>query len=416
MLTSKTGKENILKRYSLYEICIFLIIISLPFSVTINSAAIICLAIIWIVSGNFKTKIQAYISNPLAWSMLAFFIVHLFSVKISSNKADAWFGVEKQLSLLIFPIILQTKPVSSTKAFNAILFVFIGTCVIASLICLGIAGYNYQSTKDLHVFFHHEFAMNILFHAVYFSYYVALAIIVLVKLFLFDKKHQKYLIIFWITIIYLTGILLLLASKMVIATFLLFAIFGIIYYFHLNGSKLKGFIIAISFMVSVISLALTIPVTRERILNTQIKRFEGEQDYQNGLAARVEFARYSLRLIDKSNYIFGVGSGDIKEKLFQLYEKEAFMLKFMPHNQYIFTFVATGLTGLLALLAMLGIAFGIAYKQRNMLAILFLSFMVICFITESALQVQKGIVFFYFFLSLLLFHKGQKNPDTTESH
>jgi O-antigen ligase len=109
--------------------------------------------------------------------------------------------------------------------------------------------------------------------------------------------------------------------------------------------------------------------------------------------------------------LIGVGPGDTQDELqkcYQLDEDKNWALLYRPdfqynaHSQYLQTFIDLGIVGLLLFLATLVVAAFIAIKHYDYL---FLSFVVLfsfACLTESMLELNKGIVFFSFFISLFL--------------
>ena len=78
---------------------------------------------------------------------------------------------------------------------------------------------------------------------------------------------------------------------------------------------------------------------------------------------------------------------------------------FDPHNQLIYTFLDLGLAGLLCLIAVFVVPLREAWKTKSIPCTgIILVFFAVC-LTESAFELQKGIIFFTFFGSLLLFHE-----------
>jgi hypothetical protein len=72
-----------------------------------------------------------------------------------------------------------------------------------------------------------------------------------------------------------------------------------------------------------------------------------------------------------------------------------------PHNQYLHTYIALGVVGLLALFAVFLTPLWILFRQKEFLACAgLMAFMLIC-LTESALELQKGIVLFALCVSIV---------------
>ena len=82
---------------------------------------------------------------------------------------------------------------------------------------------------------------------------------------------------------------------------------------------------------------------------------------------------------------------------------EAGYLGFNLHNQYLEYFLKFGLIGLIYFLTILFLSFQKAIKDRNGLYFSFLIIFCMFSITESNLEVQRGIVFFVLINSLFYF-------------
>jgi O-antigen ligase len=123
----------------------------------------------------------------------------------------------------------------------------------------------------------------------------------------------------------------------------------------------------------------------------------------NPISIRTSLWWLSGQAISEINPVFGSGTGDVNDTIAILADKHNahnILNTSDPHNQYLHTFIALGAVGLLALLAVFFAPLLMLFKQREFLACVgLIAFMVIC-LTESALELQKGIVLFSLFVSL----------------
>lgn len=110
--------------------------------------------------------------------------------------------------------------------------------------------------------------------------------------------------------------------------------------------------------------------------------------------------------IIKDNFLFGVGTGDVKDVLMSKYKEKgltgAYKENLNAHNQFLQTFIALGLPGILLLLASFVFPFILAIKTRNYIYLAFLIIVFINFLTESMLETIAGVMFYAFFNSLLI--------------
>jgi hypothetical protein len=126
----------------------------------------------------------------------------------------------------------------------------------------------------------------------------------------------------------------------------------------------------------------------------QIHRYlHGENPEGNSLTQRFEFWKCSFKLF-KNNPIFGVGTGDLKEGLNNIYGTHTELDKKYwrkLHNQYLNLAAMFGALGLILFIGVLGTFFISAYRNQNHLLMLFLIVACISFLTEDTLDTQAGI-------------------------
>jgi len=132
-------------------------------------------------------------------------------------------------------------------------------------------------------------------------------------------------------------------------------------------------------------------------------------------AVRILIWKESIKLIHQ-NILFGSTAGDANDKLIEAYQKEgltgALIKKLNAHNQFLQTFIGTGLLGFVLLLLMTIGVFIYGLVKKNYILSLFSLLITFNFLVESMLQAQAGFIFFVFFLCLLLkynLHLSTKN-------
>jgi O-antigen ligase len=109
----------------------------------------------------------------------------------------------------------------------------------------------------------------------------------------------------------------------------------------------------------------------------------------------------------KGNVLFGAGTGGEQALINEGYRQASFSEglenSFNAHNQYLQFVCRNGLIELGAFLALLIYCFWKAQQQQNLIFMLFLISFSLLMLTESCLNTQRGIVFFYFFVSVFVF-------------
>jgi hypothetical protein len=150
------------------------------------------------------------------------------------------------------------------------------------------------------------------------------------------------------------------------------------------------------------------PISRYRniheVTSTSI-RIRQNETYKNSIQIRLSLWWLALKSVDTSNIFAGSGTGDVTDVMKQSGREHAIsniLNSYDPHSQYLFTLLSHGVIGLLILLLNFAIPLYFIWHQRDYLYLAFAFLFVTLCITESALELQKGIVFFALVSPLLL--------------
>lgn len=417
-------------RDAVFFTCLVGSIVTLPFSIKINSIAIICLVVAWLFKNSIKEKFQN-IHRPLFYLSISLYAVYLSGMLWTSNIEHGIFELEKKLSLLIFPVILASVNRIKREEINKIVYYFAISCVLASFVCLIYASYrsiaansffeiNPQSNYVTHYFFYYGLS-DIFIHPVYFSAYIVFSICILFN-YLIDNKgtnSRKRNILIIALILYLILFLCLLSSRIMILGFLILGLLYFIYSYTKTKRGMKLSLGIFALVIVVVSVAY-VPAIRERfseIINSSY-HFENNPEANKNLSGKVDgiqmkLAQWYFTLeAGKNNWLFGVGTGDDEDELQKTYLQNNFMEGYIPrfnsHNQYFQTWLGLGLVGLSILLLCFFIPVFIAFKQKNILYLIFLFIVMFFCLTESVFCRQNGIVFYAFFNSLFAFHSLER--------
>jgi O-antigen ligase len=361
----------------------------------------------WVVEGDFKNKFKIILKNKFALLFIAFYLIHLLGLLYTDNINSGLFDIQVKFSLLIFPIVLASRPLDSDKIKN-IFFVLIAGCVVSSVIMLSHAVYTCIAFGENN-FFYQVFA--ILLHPSYLSMYMNVAICwilmnVLNKTFLQNKYSTA---IAFSLIAFFSLIIILLSSKIGVITMILEYI-GFLIYFIISRKKYGiGISGLLTIVLSVFLVMRFVPEISGRI-NRAISVVAAPTTNQadaESTAVRLLIWKASNQVISE-NLLAGVGTGDVVDVLMVEYEKRgmtgAMAHRLNAHNEFYQVFIALGLIGFVLLIVSLLIPLGFAFKAGNAIYIL-------NFLPESMLEGEAGVMFYAFFNSLLCF----KKPTTQNS-
>ena len=128
-------------------------------------------------------------------------------------------------------------------------------------------------------------------------------------------------------------------------------------------------------------------------------------------AVRILIWKESIQIIN-NHFWLGTSSADVNHYLLNSYEANgltgALAKKLNSHNQFLQTFIGTGIIGFLLLLMMTLYCVVYSFIKKNYILALFGILISLNFMVESMLQTQAGFTFFTFFLCLLLNHNFNK--------
>ena len=131
-------------------------------------------------------------------------------------------------------------------------------------------------------------------------------------------------------------------------------------------------------------------------------------------AVRILIWKQSIEII-KNNLIFGTTPGDANDALLQAYQKNgltgAIQKRLNAHNQFLQTFIGTGIIGFIILLITTVGSMLYGFFRKNYLLVLFSILIIFNFLVESMLQAQAGFMFFTFFICILTQYNVSKLSD-----
>jgi len=375
----------------------------LTFYIFATPVCIILFVLAWLLEGDLKRKLTAWLRNKYALLFISLYLIYLIGMSYTINVSHGWMDLQIKLSILLFPIILSSEPLMDFVRQKWFGFAFISGLVLHGMGCLIYASWLYLSSGAT-VFTYMQFSKFV--HPSYYTMYIDLAFVFMFYAITAKvnelKKNEKNFI--YVSIIFLLVIVILLESKMgQIITALLIPTM-LFKYFSSKKSTFK----AIAAVIAVLGL-LVIGISKVsrfhamgNLLSGKNRNLKSEESNQ----ARYSAWQASWEVISQ-HPAFGCGTGDTATLRHQ-YLKDgmtgAYHNKLNSHNQYLQTAMALGIPGLLILLYNLFIPLVISFKQKRFVYGLFLMILILNFLTETMLDQQAGTMFYGLFNSLLMFN------------
>ncbi|MFB9051980.1 O-antigen ligase family protein [Formosa undariae] len=337
---------------------------------------------------------------------LMIFIGFLYDIPVKGVTND----LEKKLSFLIIPcaiFLIKQYGISVRKIFK--IFFYFGF-IIASY-CFLLSLYEFIITNNLSELINHKFSMHVNMHATYLSMYLLFSIGYSIFYFNSIKGYKRKLITVVTTVIILVYILLLSARIVWILAFLAIIflfIYSIYNYPHLRRvaiSLFGGFIL-------VTIIILQAPPIKKRFLETiNYNNNYNIEKVWGGRGVRILIWNSCKELIIDKPYIGYGSSKEVQFKLSEVYRKKdygplLYMMAnynkvFNPHNQYLEELLKYGV--LLGLYYPFLLIFSLFtfFASKNFYGVYLIFILLGVSATETILELNKGIVFFSFFLPLI---------------
>ncbi len=343
-------------------------------------------------------------NNKLLWGLPIFYGVHILGLIHTSNFSYAGLDLQTKLTFLLLPFVIGTLQLRGNDLRN-IKIGFTAVCLLSCAIMLIYALYRYTSTHHTNWFFYTDYS-SLFMHPTYLTMYLGVAVYFVLERLLQTTNRTQGAIVGAELFFLLANSILLSARTALATTLLLTIVFAII------AIREKKFSVATRtgwFMAVGCSILFYVGMNRINNRFTQVEEAIVQQSEQatvhNSTTGRIEIWKESLVLL-QDNWMIGTGTGDIKDELLKSYAAHQFTYglerKLNSHNQFLQTWLALGIAGLLSLVALLLIPL-IKTRISTDNAFLFLvGIITLNAMTESILEVQKGVFFLSFFYSLML--------------
>lgn len=383
------------------------------FPIRISNIPLIALLLFCALKTNPTEILRTVKENIFSQIILALFFVQIIGLLYTNNFKTAFFLLEKKTHFLLIPLLVL--PLLQKAGMNKnLIFKYIGFITLfSSLVLLGIAVSRKFILNNLQAFDYisgSDFEGFTSIHYPYYAMYFAWGSLVLIDC-LFDslirRKYGFFLIV--LLFIYSLSILIIVASKTGI---IVFAVASTIFlYFKLADKRIFAISIILLLLAGSVLLYLN-ESTRERFtglnenLSILTKDILKEDVPFNGLSLRLLFWKLPvLHLWHDGLILTGVGPGDAQDYIDSIFNHPNYQLYgyigWDSHNQWVYTLLQLGIIGLLPMALLYVMSFKRAFKRVDTKFISFLIITLVFSLTESILELNKGIVFFALIFTLL---------------
>jgi O-antigen ligase len=391
-------------------------LIFLPVHVDYIPPFMILWLIAWILE-NYHSFYKIWsLKNPAVLLFMGFalyFMWYVTGLLYTKDLNNGILLVFRRLSFVIFPFVLIAPGDLIKNKIRFLLKVFTLSTLFYVLFSFGLAIFRSLYIIDGNIIFNphpieadynnYFFGTDFAFsqHPTYLAMYVLFSFFIAFESF-FDKKLKTSNRILWLLAAFTLLISLYFISS---RAGILSALILVPLYFLFQFKKINKWWLSVLIMIVVIPLLVFSFMNNERVKYYFHEKTETSFMSKFMLDNRIPIWKSSINVI-KHNFILGVGSGDASHELRKEYVhegySEAYYNNLNAHNQYLETFLGTGLIGFLILFSVLVFIIYKSIRKRNLSFIMFILTIMIFFLFESTLNRIAGVTFFSLFTFLLL--------------
>lgn len=391
----------------LRHLLLLLFVAFLPFPMQYSTTVLFAAGVVSLLSLN-KEKLRS-IPGQL-WIFQLVFFISVAGYFYSTDLYRAGYLIERQLAILIFPVLLPLS-VSITAARVRQLLGALTLSCCGTLLYLFYETFHRIAQLKLPLkamfsadFLNHRFSAPVGIHAGYLSLYVALSIIFLLDVIVKAPRAAFK----WLTLTPLLflgcGMFFLAARNIMISTAIVACVLYPLFYIR---HKLLFFSAGIIIIVIILAGLSRSVYFRDRFYSEMMYDISVNKSIPNSedqAEPRMKRWRCAMELVAQRP-VFGYGTGDEVLLLKQAYLKHGLMvsykLNFNAHNEYISYLIRNGIAGLLLFLAMLAYFVYLSVQGKDFIYCSFLFVLITGMFTENILAANKGIFFFAFFNTLM---------------
>ena len=367
--------------------------------------SIVCWVLIGLINLFLKEHrslmLQQFKNEKYLWLLPAFYGLHVLGVLWSKNYAQAGLDLQIKMTLLLLPIILSSFQIDALLL-NKVRRYFIGGVLVSCIYLLAIAFYSYFKTGKATVFFYSELSDSIM-HPTYFSLYLNAALLFVFHEMLLSSHRRTiwmgaaFMIVFFVMIV-------LLSARTAEATAFISLLVMIVLYWKQKGSYRFIYPLLFVFAVAIVSQVLLLKYSnRFSQVEVAVKNTEPvSASSYNSTTGRIEIWKETISILPQY-WMIGTGTGDVKDVLNTTYHENNFSYGYEKslntHNQYLQSFLALGIIGLLLFVLAISIPWFMRSNYHPLLLMLLFIFALNC-LTESMLEAQRGAIFFALMISI----------------
>lgn len=343
----------------IYYYLLVLLAFLMPLTVFGANLIIVIICLLWIFSGNYKSKFNQIVSNKLMVASIVFFVIHLLGLLWTEDIKWGLHIVHKMwYFLLLLPVLFNIVKKDHIKYYmNSFLCAMIFSVAISYLIWFEII----SPFKDANVFNPTPFMSHISYNPI-----LAFATYLLLYKTLFSKNLSKLTFLFFIFVgLAMSFNMFITLGRSGQVSY--FFIISVLIFQYLEISKIKSLLVVLIVIpVLFFSAYQASSYFKLRVDNTIFAVATFEENNFTSLGIRLTYAINALEVI-KANPFIGVGTGDLPTELNKVNRKNTPNMPYTtnPHNMYILVLIQLGFLGLISLFSIFYFQLKLSFNKSD---------------------------------------------------
>ena len=338
----------------------------MPLTVSLANTVIVMIVLLWLCSGDYKSKYNEIISSKLMISSIVFYIAHIIGMFWTEDLEWGFHVLHKMwYFLLLLPVLYTIVNKEYTKYYiYAFLAAIALTEILSYLVWFEVIGEFRKA--------HFNNPTPFMSHISYNPFLAFAIYLVAYEIFIKKELSKSMLLVYsFFSVIMVFNMFITQGRAGQIAFFALMAIL-ILQYF--TGQRIKALIVALIFIPAVFITAYQISPNFEQranlaideIVNYDVKTVAKNQSASSSAGIRILFAINSWEII-KENALLGAGTGDFPNEYKKISVRNSPNAPYAdnPHNMYVLVLVQLGIVGLLSMLSIMYYQIKLSFKGSN---------------------------------------------------
>tara|TARA_B100000795_G_C22791120_1_gene436988 strand:+ start:1283 stop:2482 length:1200 start_codon:yes stop_codon:yes gene_type:complete len=344
------------KTYQYLLVCLAFL---MPLTVSGANTLIVIICIIWLLSGNYKSKFNQIISSRLMIASIVFYLIHILGM-IWTNDINWGLHILHKMwyFLLLFPILFTIVNKKYIYFYiSAFLFAVSITEVFSYLVWFEIIKpFKNATVANPTPFMSHVSYNPILAFATY---------LVLHQIF-FNKEIKNFIFSIYVFFAISMSVNMFITGGRA-GQVVFFVMMAILVFQVLDKQRIKSLITIFILLPSIFFSAYYASPLFQKRVNLAISEVQTYSDHtETSVGLRINFAINSWQMI-KENPLIGVGTGDFPDEYAKINQINSPSLPNIenPHNMYTLVLSQLGLIGIISMLSIFYLQIQLSFNSKD---------------------------------------------------